>query len=200
MSSTLRLLRTPATPWTDNRADNGVILVFAAIALTFLPLQPFGFYMSGWAWLLELGVLAPLILTARMRDRAIRYIAPYAIFVIYASVTLAWTWTFGKGLSTLVQFIVPALAYLTAWQVSGRFDPSKTITITSLYVLGCAVLLVIAFTPVSDSAFSQRPATMSAVVLFLVATLNSKSWRYTALIAAVALAIALGTGSRMSAA
>jgi hypothetical protein len=200
MSSTLSLRRTPAKPWTDNRAENGLVLVFAAIALTFIPLQPFGYFMSGWAWLLELAVLVPLVLSAPVSGRAARYLAPYVLFVIYASATLAWTWSFAKGLATLAQFIVPALAYLAAWRISGSFDISKTISTTSLYVLGAAEILVAAFTPAADSPISQRPATMSVVVLFVIATLRSKSWLYTFLIAAIALAITLGTGSRMSSA
>jgi O-antigen ligase len=200
MSATLSVLRTSARSWRGNRAERGVILVLAAIALAFIPLRPFGFYMSGWAWLLELAVLAPLVVTAPVNGRAARYLAPYALFVIYASATLAWTWVLGKGLTTLAQYMVPALAYLAAWRVSGSSDLPTAISTTSLYVLGAAVVLVAVFTPASDSAFSQRPATMSVVVLFVVATLNSRSWAYTLLIAAVALGIALGTGSRMSAA
>jgi hypothetical protein len=200
MSGTLSILRTPAKPWRGNRAERGVVFVLAAIAMAFIPLRPFGFYMSGWAWLLELAVLAPIVLAAPVNGRAARYLAPYALFVIYASATLAWTWVLGKGLTTLAQYIVPALAYLTAWRVSGSSDLSKAISTTSLYVLGAAVILVAVFTPSPDSAFSQRPATMSVVVLFVVATLNSRSWAYTLLIAAVAMGIALGTGSRMSAA
>jgi O-antigen ligase len=187
-------------PWTTNRVENGLLLVFAGIALTFIPLQPFGFYMSGWAWLIELAVLAPLVLRAPVSGRAARYLAPYVLFVLYASITLAWTWSSSKGFATLAQFIVPSLAYLAAWQVSGRFHISRTISTTSLYVLGAAAILVAAFTPTANSAFSQRPATMSVVVLFVVATLKSRSWLFTLFIAAIGLAITLSTGSRMSSA
>jgi O-antigen ligase len=199
MSSTLSL-RTPVKPWTSNRIENGLLLVFAGIALTFIPLQPFGFYMSGWAWLIELAVLAPLVLRAPVSGRAARYLAPYVLFVLYASATLGWTWSSAKGFATLAQFIVPGLAYLAAWRVSGRFHISKTISTASLYVLGAAAILVAVFTPTANSSFSQRPATMSVVVLFVIATLKSRSWQYTLLVAAIAFAITLGTGSRMSSA
>lgn len=191
-------IRAHANPWTGNRLEKGLVLVFAAIALTFIPLQPLGFYMSGWAWLLELAVLAPLVLLGPIRGRAARYLAPYVLFLVYACATLGWTPYLFKGLTTLAQFVVPALGYLVAWRA--RSLDVRKLSVTSLYVLGAAVVLVIAFIPAAGSVFSQRPATMSLVVLFAIATLNSTSWRYTMLIAAVGLAVALATGSRMSSA
>jgi O-antigen ligase len=190
-------VRARLNPWKGSPVDKGIVLVFAAIALTFIPLTPLGFFMSGWAWLLELAILAPLVLTGPIHRRAARYLAPYVLFLIYASATLAWAISIEKGIATLAQFLVPALAYLLAWRARA-FDIWKLST-TSLYVLAAAVVLVIAFIPASG-AFSQRPATISVVVLFAIATLNSRSWRFTMLIGAVGLAVAVSTGSRMSSA
>jgi O-antigen ligase len=195
--SSVLSIRARVNPWTGTRVEKGLVLVFAAVALTFIPLTPLGFFMSGWAWLLELAVLAPLVLTGPVHHRAARYLAPYLIFLVYACATLAWTWSISKGLATLAQFIVPALGYLIAWRAR-RLDIWKLST-TSLYVLAASVVLVIVFIPAAGG-FSQRPATMSLVALFAIATLNSKSWRYTVLIASIGLAVALGTGSRMSSA
>jgi hypothetical protein len=196
LSSALSI-RARVNPWTGTRVEKALILAFAAVTLTFIPLRPLGFFMSGWAWLLELAVLAPLVLTGPIHHRAARYLAPYLLFLVYACATLAWTGSLSKGLATLAQFIVPALGYLVAWRAR-RLDIWKLST-TSLYVLAAAVVLVIVFIPAAGG-FSQRPATMSLVALFAIATLNSKSWRYTMLIAAIGLAVALGTGSRMSSA
>jgi O-antigen ligase len=195
--SSVPSVRSRLNPWKGSPVDKGLVLVFAAITLTFIPLTPLGFFMSGWAWLLELAVLAPLVLTAPVRGRAARYLAPYVLFLIYACATLAWAGSFQKGLATLAQFIVPALGYLLAWRAR-TFDVSQLST-TSLYVVAAAVVLVIVFIPAAGG-FSQRPATISLVVLFAIATLNSRSWRYTLLIAAIGLAVSLGTGSRMSSA
>jgi hypothetical protein len=45
---------------------------------------------------------------------------------------------------------------------------------------------------------SPRPMAISLVVLFIVATLHSTSWRFTIVVGAITLAIAIATGSRMS--
>jgi O-antigen ligase len=193
--SSVLSVRARINPWQGTPVEKGLVLTFAAIALTFIPLTPLGFFMSGWAWLLELAILAPLVLTGPIHRRAARYLAPYVLFLVYACATLAWTGSLQKGLATLAQFVVPALAYLLAWRARG-FEIWKLST-TSLYVLAAAVVLVIAFIPAAG-AFSQRPATISCVVLFAIATINSKSWRFTILIAAIGLAVALSTGSRMS--
>jgi O-antigen ligase len=193
--SSVLSVRARVNPWQGTPLEKGLVLTFAAIALTFIPLTPLGFFMSGWAWLLELAILAPLVLTGPINRRAARYLGPYVLFLVYACATLAWAGSLQKGLATLAQFVVPALAYLLAWRARG-FEIWKLST-TSLYVLVAAVVLVIAFVP-AGGAFSQRPATISCVVLFAIATINSKSWRFTILIAAVGLAVALSTGSRMS--
>lgn len=188
----------------DARPVKALVLVFAAIGLTLIPLMPFGFFMSGWAWLLELAVLVPLAVTEPLKRSAMRCLLPYTLFLVFASLTMGWTWNLQKGLATLAQFVVPAAAYLVAWRVPAHFDIQAILSKVSLLVLVLAIVLVAAFTPVLGSPFGyrlgERPASMSAVVLFVVATLASKSWRYTLLIGAVTLTLAMSTGSRMSSA
>jgi O-antigen ligase len=188
----------------DARPVKALVLVFAAVGLTLIPLMPFGFFMSGWAWLLELAILVPLAVTEPLKRSAMRCLLPFALFLVYASLTMGWTWNLQKGLATLTQFVVPAAAYLVAWRVPARFDMQAILSKVSLLVLALAIVLVAAFTPVLGSPFGyrlgERPASMSAVVLFVVATLASKSWRYTLLIGAVTLTLAMSTGSRMSSA
>jgi O-antigen ligase/polysaccharide polymerase Wzy-like membrane protein len=194
--SSVLSVRERANPWKGNRLEKGLVLVFATIALVFIPLKPLGFYMSGWAWLLELAVLAPLVLIGPVHVRAARYLAPYIVFLILACATLAWTWSIYEGLATLAQFIVPAIGYLIAWRVR-TFEIWKLST-TSLYVLAITVIVVFAFIPAAG--FSQRPAAISLVVLFAIATINSRSWRYTMLIGAIGLGVTLSTGSRIASA
>jgi O-antigen ligase len=188
----------------DARPVKALVLIFAAVGLTLIPLMPFGFFMSGWAWLLELAILVPLAVTEPLKRSAMRCLLPYTLFLVYASLTMGWTSNLQKGLATLAQFVVPAAAYLVAWRVPARFDMQAILSKVSLLVLVLAIVLVAAFTPVLGSPFGyrlgERPASMSAVVLFVVATLASRSWRYTLLIGAVTLTLAMSTGSRMSSA
>jgi hypothetical protein len=194
------------TEWrrADARPVKAIITVFAAIGITLIPLMPFGFFMSGWAWLLELAILAPLAVTEPLNRSAMRCLLPYILFLLYASLTLGWTLNLQEGVSTLAQFVVPAAAYLVAWRVPARFDIQAILSKVSLLVLALAIVLVAAFTPVLGSPLGyrlgERPASMSAVVLFVVGTLASRSWRYTLLIGAVTLTLAMSTGSRMSSA
>ncbi len=203
MSATLGLDRTRDWREADARPLRAVVFVFAAIGLTLIPAMPLGFFMSGWAWLLELLVLVPLAVSEPLSRSAVRCLLPYTLFLLYASSTLAWTSSLQKGVATLAQFAVPAAAYLVAWRVPTRFDIQRTLSKTCLLVLALAVVVIAAFTPIIGSPLGilpagDRPASMSAVVLFVGATLVSKSWRFTLLVGAVTLALAISTGSRMS--
>jgi O-antigen ligase len=204
MSTALNPDRVGAGQQTDAQPLRAIVLVFGAIGLTLIPLMPFGFFMSGWAWLLEVVVLVPLVISEPLSRSAMRCLLPYTLFLLYASSTVAWTSSLQKGVATLAQLAVPAAAYLAAWRVPTHVDIQRTLSRTCLLVLGLAVVLIAAFTPIIGSPFGdrlgERPASMSAVVLFVVATLTSKSWRFTLLVAAVTLTLAMSTGSRMSSA
>jgi O-antigen ligase len=204
MSTTVSIDRVADWRQSKSRSLRAVVVVFAAIGLTLIPLMPFGFFMSGWAWLLELVVLIPLAVSAPLSRSATRCLLPYTLFLLYASSTLAWSGNLQKGIATLTQFAVPAAAYLVAWRVPAHVDVERFLSKTCLLVLALAVVLVAVFTPILGSPFGDRlggrPASVSAVVLFVVATLTSRSWRITLLLGAVTLTLAMSTGSRMSSA
>jgi O-antigen ligase len=205
MSEALSLDRVGVRRQADNRCLRAIVFVFAAIGLTLIPLAPFGFFMSGWSWLLEFLILVPLAISMPMSRSAMRCLLPYTLFLLYASSTLYLTGSLQKGIATLVQYAVPAAAYLVAWRVPAHVDVQRTLSKTSLLVLAFASLLIAAFTPVLGSPFGNqlgggRPATVSAAVLFVVATLTSKSWRFTLLIGVVTLTMAMSTEARMASA
>jgi hypothetical protein len=80
--------------------------------LTFVGNQFGGFRASGWAWLLNLVVLAPLVLSGPLPVRAVRRLSPYLAFL---------------GLCG------PILAYVLAWRAADRADQVLDI----LLRLGC---------------------------------------------------------------
>jgi hypothetical protein len=184
------------------RTEIVLVFVFAIIPLTFISNQVFGFQMSGWSWLLVLAAVALPVLTEPLSRRAVGMVMPYLLFLGYATATLVWTLNFNEGVTTLLQFVVPALVYLLAWHV--RLDTALQAMLrrACLRALGIAALLVIAvrggLSGPLDLQLSLRPMAISLTVLFVGATLYSRSWRFTVLIGGVAVAIAIATGSRMA--
>ena len=187
-----------------NRVRIVVVFVFAIIPLTFLQNRVLGFQLSGWAWLLVLAATAPLVLTEPLSPRAVRLLLPYLAFLLYAAVSLAWVQDFHEGVATLVQFTVPVLAYLLAWRVPDSSMIRDRLRVMSLRGIGLAVVVTVVFFSGLDLRLgldlSPRPMSISLAVLFVVATLESRSWRYTTAVAVVALLIAAGVGSRLSSA
>jgi hypothetical protein len=184
------------------RAETVLVFTFAIIPLTFIQNQVLGFQMSGWSWLLVLAAVGLLILTEPLPLRAVSMLLAYVLFLLYTCVTLAWTPTLGDGVASLTQLALPALAYLLAWCV--RLDASLQGRLRNacLRGLGIAALLAVAVQGGLYGPFglllSPRPMAISLVVLFIVATLHSTSWRFTIVVGAITLAIAIATGSRMS--
>jgi uncharacterized membrane protein YfbV (UPF0208 family) len=182
-------------------AQSVVLFIFAIMPLTFIQNQVFGFQMSGWSWLLVLMAVAPLVATSPFPRRAMPFLLPYLLFLAYACATLAWTQDVGEGVATLTQFIVPALAYLLAWRVSVRFEPDILPRLRRTCLSGLAIAAVLAVGLQVEGGpllLSPRPMAISLVVIFVVATIQSTSWRYTLMVGVVALSIAIATGSRMS--
>jgi hypothetical protein len=184
------------------RSETVLRFVFAIIPLTFIPNQVLGFQMSGWSWLAVLAAVGVLVLTEPLPKRAVGTLLPYLLFLGYAALTLAWTLDFNEGVAYLTQFLVPALVYLLAWRV--RFDAALEAMLrrTCLQVLAIAVLLVIVVQRGLGASLglqlSERPMSISLVVLFVGATLSSRSWGFTVLVGGTAVAIAIATGSRMA--
>jgi O-antigen ligase len=177
----------------------GLLFAFAVMPLTFPPFGLAGFRLSGWLWLTELVLLAPMALTEPLHRRAVRYLTPYLLFLVYAMVTLLWAPMFGSGVKVLLQLAVPAVAYLIAWRVPNDVALQDRLRTISRWGLAVAAVLAagglvlgnrVIFGPVS------RPASLSLVVLFVTATLDSRSWRVTLLVAALALLLTVAAGAR----
>jgi hypothetical protein len=180
-----------------------LLLVFAAIPLTFPPFGFLGFNLSGWTWLMELAIIAPIVLSEPIHRQAARYLMPYQLFGLYSVASLAWSPNFRQGVQLLAQLTVPALAYLLAWRASEDLEIRRKLIVISRWGLGIATVLFVGglvmpgsfgFGPVS------RPASLSLVALFVVATLDSKSWRSTILIGGVALTLTVAAGARAASA
>jgi O-Antigen ligase len=184
------------------RAETVLVFIFAIIPLTFIGGQLLGFLITGWAWLVTLAAAGLLVITEPLPRRAVNRLLPYLLFLAYACVTLAWSLNANEGVATLMQFVVPAMAYLLAWRVRLQASLLSRIRRASLFGLGVAALLTVAVTGRLPLPFgvelSSRPMGISLAVLFVTATLHSTSWRFTVLVGGIALAIAMVTGSRMS--
>jgi O-Antigen ligase len=184
------------------RNETVLLLVFAIIPLTFIPNQVLGFLLSGWSWLFLLAAVGVLVLTEPLPKRAVGTLLPYLLFLCYAALTLAWTLNFYEGVASLMQFLVPALVYLLAWRVRVDAALEAMVRRTCLQVLAIAVLLVIAVQSGLGGPLglrlSDRPMSISLVVLFVGATLSSRSWGFTVLVGGIAIAAAVVTGSRMA--
>src|SRR5215211_7739784 len=118
-----------------------VVFIFAVIPLTFVGSRVLGFQLSGWAWLLILAAAAPVVLTEPLHERAVRPLLPYLLFLVYAAVSLAWTDSFHDGVTSLVQLIVPVLAYLVAWRIPDSTAVQERVRSMALRGLGLAVLV-----------------------------------------------------------
>jgi O-antigen ligase len=185
------------------RARRVLYFAFAvAMPLTFTGNAFGGYRTSGWAWLLDLVALAPLVLAGTLPRRAVRYLLPYLAFLAYCVLSLAWVDDLQKGGLTLLQLATPALAYLVAWRASDRVDEVlDRLAGICVLALGLVVALFLAARSggVAGIEFSLRPVAISLAVLFVVATSNASSWRRTMLIGAVVVTVAVITGSRTAA-
>jgi O-antigen ligase len=182
------------------RSEAVLLFVFAIVPLTFLGYQMLGFQMSGWAWLAVLAAVGVLVLTEPLPRRAVGILLPYLLFLGYAALTLAWALNFNEGVATLTQFLVPALVYLLAWRVRADGEFQAMLRRTCLGALAIAVLLVVVvqagLNGPLDLPLSYRPMAISLVVLFVGATLSSRSWGFTVLVGGTAIAVTTATGSR----
>jgi O-antigen ligase len=186
-------------------ARRALYFAFAvAMPLTFVGNEFGGFRASGWAWLLNLVVLAPLVLSGPLPVRAIRRLWPYLAFLGLCIVTLAWAEDVQKGVLTFLQFTVPLLAYVLAWRTADRaeevLDRLGQICLLGLGLVTVLLLAVQILGEVPGLQPSVRPIAISLAVLFVVATINAPSWRRTLLMGVTVVAIAGLTGSRMSSA
>jgi O-antigen ligase len=181
-----------------------VVFIFAVIPLSFLANHVLGFQLSGWTWLLILAAAAPVVLTEPLHQRAVRLLLPYLLFLVYAAVSLAWTDSFDDGVASLAQFTVPVLAYLVAWRIPDSTAVQQRLSLMALRGLGVAILVTVLFLTGLNLRFSvvlsPRPMSISLAVLFVVATLDSPSWRRTTVLGLVALITAGAVGSRLSSA
>jgi O-antigen ligase len=186
-------------------AQRAVYFAFAvAMPLTFVGNTFGGAQASGWAWLLNLVAIAPLVLTGPLPVRAVRYLAPYLAFLGLCILSLAWAEDLPKSLLTFLQVAVPVLAYILAWRASNRveevLDRLAQICLLGLGLVTALLLTVRILGGIPGLMLSVRPMAISLTVMFVVATINARSWRRTMLIGVTVVLIAGLTGSRTSSA
>jgi O-antigen ligase len=191
----------------STRADSAILLMFILIPAAYLQNQIAGFQVSGWSWILLFGFLAPLALTEPVRPVAVRLLLPYLLFLLLACASFAWAKDFGETATSsppqlLAQLVVPVLAYLVVWRVRDPAQLWPRLQNASLLALALAAVLVALTFGNQQAPFgiilAPRPLSMSLVVIFLVATASSTSWRYTCLIGGLVIAITLAAESRMA--
>lgn len=186
-----------------------VLVVFAAIPLTFLQNRVLGFQMSGWSWLAVAAVIAPFALTEPLSPRAVRLLAPYLLFLLVGAASLGWGREVGTGFvrsaQLLVQLAVPALAYLVGWPL-----PWDVVTRRRLERIAWLGLVIAAgLTLVTRGAtveplglqLSTRPMSIALVVLLVAATVAvpaARAHRAAVTAGLAALAVAVGSQSRMA--
>jgi hypothetical protein len=204
MSTTITAPSPGALPRRYKRPWIALVFIFAIIPMTFLGSQVLGYQFSGWAWLVDLLVVGTILVGEPLHRRAVRSCLPWLLFLVYATVTLGWAASFDEGALNLLQYVVPVLAYLLAWRLPPSVKFRERLRTISLRGLGVAAALSAAFIAGLETLYileiNTRPMAISLVVLFVVATVGSTSWRYTLAIGALALGMALVTGSRMSSA
>jgi hypothetical protein len=105
---------------------------------------------------------------------------------------------------TLPQLTVPLLAYVLAWRAADRAEQVlDRLARICLLGLGLVTVLLVAETVLGGLPgleLSVRPVAISLAVMFVVATINARSWRRTMAIGVSVVLIAGLTGSRMSSA
>lgn len=186
-------------------ARRAVYLAFAvAMPLTFVDNGFGGVRTSGYAWLLILATIAPLVLTGPLPVRAVRYLLPYLAFLGLCLLSLAWVQDLLKGGLTTLQLLVPVLAYIVAWRISDSTEQVlERLAQICLLGLGLVAAWLVAdrvLGGLPGLKLAVRPVAISLTVLFLVATINTRSWRRTLLVGGAVLLMAVLTGSRASAA
>jgi hypothetical protein len=186
-------------------ARRALYFAFAvAMPLTFVGNAFAGFRASGWAWLLNLVVIAPLVLGGPLPVRAVRRLSPYLAFLGLCVVSLAWVEDPQKGVLTFLQLSVPVLAYVLAWRAADRAEQVLgrlgQICLLGLGLVTVLLLAVRVLGGLPGLEVSVRPIAISLAVMFVVGTINATSWRRTMLIGVGVVLIAGLTGSRMSSA
>jgi O-antigen ligase len=188
----------------QDSARRAVYLAFVAMPLTFVDNAFGGFRLSGYAWLLILATITPLVLTGPLPIRAVRYLLPYLAFLGLCLLSLAWVQELQRGVLTTLQLAVPMLAYIVAWRISdSTVEVQDRLAQICMLELGLVVAWLVADRVLGGLAglrLAVRPVAISLTVLFLVATINTRSWRRTMLVGLAVLLVAGLTGSRTSAA
>jgi O-antigen ligase len=193
----------PSLPRARGLARRAVYFAFAvAMPLTFVGNSFAGYRASGWAWLLNLGMMAPLVLGGPLPVRAVRRLSPYLAFLGLCLLSLAWVADPQKGVLTILQLAVPVLGYVLAWRAADRteevLDRLAQICLLGVGLVTVLLLGVRVLGGLPGLEVSVRPVAISLAVMFVLATINAPSWRRTMLIGVTVVAIAGLTGSRMS--
>jgi O-antigen ligase len=195
-----------ARPLIRQRPQKQALLVLYIVFAVAMPLTFFVFpsaekvRVTAWAWFLDLFLIGTTVLIGPLHARAVRYLLPYLAFLICSTLSLAWTLDAQKGFLAILQMTVPALAYLLAWRVRSRAAELKD-QIAQACTVAMGLMVVVMFIDtvgIVDVQASLRPAAISLSVIFLGATLTTRSSRWTVLVGIVAVGISAFTGARMA--
>ena len=175
------------------------------LPLAFAVAMPLTFFEMGgavrataWAWFLDLILIGSLAVVEPLHPRAVRYLLPYLAFLGFAMLSLAWTPDFAKGVLTLTQMTVPALAYLLAWRLGGRADEftDRTARICRAALGLVVVLALFGGAGVEVLAPARRPVSISLAVLFAFICLGARSWHWPVVAGITVILVAGFTGAR----
>ena len=185
-----------------------VVLTLALFPATLLaqqavPANPIGpeATLANSIWLLVFASGIISMLTRHPRMRAIQSLAPYVLFMFMAVLSLTWTDDLREGLGLAVRLITPALVYLAAWSTAGKTRLQQLMPRLAMWWIPTAAVAYLLFgfaELVPSFEFPERLVALSLVALFPIATSAKMPWQTAVLLGAVALATAVGSGSRMA--
>jgi O-antigen ligase len=192
--------RPVAMALSTTRAAPVLLFVFALMPLTFIggDLGQRMLRTAAWAWILDLILLGLVLVVLPLPVRSVRSLLPYLAFLGMSLVSLLWTPDLYKGIQTLLQISLPAVAYLVARNVGALSELvlryAARICLASLGVI--VLVWGVGHVGAPLIQLNLRPAATSLAILFVVATVHAPSWRRTAIIGVVTILIASATGSR----
>jgi O-antigen ligase len=192
-SSPGRTFRTPKS------VKAALLVVWAMAILSFFSVSVAGLAIR--PWMAVLAVTVPLVLVLPVNVRSVRLIAPYLALCVWELLSLAWTPSFGTGVTIVIQLFLPLLAYLVAWRANAAevIPVAADIALAGL-AIGAAVGALWGLGVIDDTVSPARSTAVGIVALYVVASLKKPTMRRMMLTGGLALVMTLATGSRTAAA
>jgi hypothetical protein len=186
------VLLTPATAATVMMLSVPITFFEAPVVAGVLP--------SGFAWMIGGAAAAACLVTLPLSGRVFRPAVPYLAFLGVALVSLAWTMAFAEGVPTLVQMVVPLLAYVVAWRMPLEVLHDTMAPIARVLVLVALVLVAadVALGGLPLVELSVRPLGISLSILVVLALAGRPSFRDALVYGGAGTAASFMTGSRVA--